>query len=745
MTSRVSLLLLIPLAVAACGPAPARAPAPLRAPPLTVATSPRAPRVDRDFVRRLAATKNFTLGTPTLATPTPDGKAVLFLRSGPRDRRQSLFELDVERGETRELASPEAVMKGPETLSVAERARRERMRVTTTGFSAFELSRDGARVLVSLSGRLFVITRATGAARELPTGAGAALDPHFSPDGRRVAYVRGTDVYTVPVDGGAESAVTKGGSASVTHGIAEFIAQEELERYRGFFWSPDGAQIVYEEADTSKVDLVSVADVAHPEREVERSPYPRPGRPNAEVRFGLVAASGGPTTWIGWDRARFPYVATVRWDDHGQLTLHVLDRLQKDAMLLLVDRKTGETRPLLREHDEAWLDVDPTVPRFLADGRFLWSSDRGGDAALELHGPAGDLVWSAGRGYTSLFDVDEASARAVIGVSLEPTRTGILEVDLSTGKADAPAGAAADVSARFGGGQHDLRVVKEATPTSLPRHRARSRDGRVDTAVPSVAEDPGPIPPAEIVKAGPDEIRVAIVRPRSFDRARRYPVIDAAYGGPHHNVATSSPYLRDQWIADATDAIVVAIDAPGTERRGRAWSRAILGKLGDVPLAGHVAALEALGRDHPEMDTSRVGVYGWSFGGYFAALAVLARPDVYKVAVAGAPVTDWRDYDTCYTERYLGLPDARKGDYDAASLLVRATARATTPRPLLFIHGTADDNVHFTHTLKLVDVMERSSRPFELMPLVGVTHLPYDPDLAEALWTRVAGFLSANL
>jgi dipeptidyl-peptidase-4 len=495
------------------------------------------------------------------------------------------------------------------------------------------------------------------------------------------------------------------------------------------------------------MDLVTIADVAHPEKEPDRVPYPRPGRPNARVRFGLVPFTGGATTWIALDDARWPYVATVTWSEHGKLALYVLDRLQKNAELLLVDTKTGATRPVLAEHDDAWLNVDPSVPRFLADGRFLWSSDRAGERRLELRAASGELVWTAAPGYARLADVDESARRAVVDVHVAPTRSAMVDVDLARGKTEAVApGPPVDRTTRFGSGQHDLFVTREATSTSLARHRAHDRAGKVDVEIPSVAEDPGQIPGAELETVGPDDVRVAILRPRGFVKGRSYPVIDAAYGGPHHNVVQAAPYLRDQWLADATGAIVVAIDARGTERRGRAWERALAGRLGDVPLAGHVEALAELGRAHPEMDMSRVGIYGWSFGGYLAALAIVARPDVFKAGVAGAPVTEWRDYDSAYTERYLGLPEPEKAAYDTASVLVRAAVKPVgTARPLLVIHGTADDNVFFTHTLKLVDVMERAGRPFDLMPLAGITHLPYEPDLAEALWTRVAGFLRGNL
>ncbi len=706
-------------------------------------------QMDREFIRRVALTKSFQLGTPVGATPTPDGKSVLFLRAKARDRSQSLYELDLAKGRTKELLTPEAVAKGPETLSQEERARRERMRVTTAGFSTFEMSRDGARVLVTLSGRLYVLTRATGAVKELKTGEGAAIDPHLSPDGKRVAYVRGADVYAVSTDDDArEIAITRGGTATRTHGLAEFVAQEELERYRGFWWSPDGTKILYEEADSSKMDTIAIPDVLHPDREPERTRYPRPGRPNADVRLGVVALAGGSTTWLAWDRDKLPYVATVTWDK-SQLAVYALDRAQQSAALLAADPQTGKTTTLLAEHDDAWLNVDPSVPRFLPDGRFLWSTERGGEWALELRGTKGEAGPTLfAKGYRELVDVDAARGRVTAVTGDEPQASKVESVALGGGDLrlviELPDGT---VGAHFGEG-HDVYVSQTTWRNSPPRWYVHDLEGKNPVSIPSVAEDPGIVPQPEVVSVGPDAVRVAILRPQSFDKTRKYPVLDAAYGGPHGNevVLSSSKYLRSQWIADATGAIVVALDARGTPHRGRAWERALKDKLGQVPLEGHVAVIEALGKRFPEMDTTRVGIYGGSFGGYLAALGALARPDVFKVAVAIAPVVDWRDYDSCYTERYLGQPDANKAAYDAASLLSYAAPKKDQPvRPLLLVHGTADDNVHYTHSMKLVDAMERAGRPFELLPLVGITHLPYEPVMAEALWTKTAEFLRAGL
>jgi dipeptidyl-peptidase-4 len=708
---------------------------------------------DADLLRALAETRNYRLGAPAHATLTPDGRAVLFLRSGPRDPKQSLFEMDVATGSVRLLASPDALLAGPETLSPEERILRERMRVRTTGFTSLELDHAGAKALVTLSGRVFVVDRASGASRLLATGDGAAVDPRLSPDGTRVAYVRGGDLYVLPLGDGRPTQLTRGGSEHVTHGLAEFVAAEEFDRSRGFWWSPDGAHILFEEADMSKVDVLTIADPFHPEQPPQRIAYPRPGRPNAEVRFGVVALQGGKVAWAQWDRARFPYVVSASWPKGGPPLLYVMDRLQQHGLLLAIEPSTGKATRLLEEVDAAWLNVDPSVPHWLADGSgFLWSTERSGEWQLELRDAGGQFVRALtpkGFGYVALADVDVTRRTAVVGAAADTTQQApwLISLDGATppkrlGPEDRL------VSAHFGT-SHGAYVATEESLSAMPRHFIRSVDGTTEREIPSLAEGPRAMPGVELATVGSDGIRVAIVRPRDFRPGVRYAVVDAAYAGPHHLTVQRSAltFVRAQWMADATSAIVVSIDVRGTPGRGRDWERAIAKELGRVPLEGHIAALRELGAKYPEMDLGRVGVYGWSFGGYFAALAVLARPDVYRVGVAGAPPADWRDYDTAYTERYLGLPEDNAEAYDAASLLTyaRKAAGASAPPPLCILHGTADDNVWFTNSLKLADALARARRPFELVPLGGTTHMLLDAELSEAAWLRTAEVLRRGL
>jgi dipeptidyl-peptidase-4 len=746
---------------AADGPLGRGKSAPRPQPRASAAPRPAAPTwpppIDENAIAAVSQTRAFRVGHPQQLTPTPDGTAVLFLRAaGGRDPRQSLYKLDAKSGEVREILSPEKLLAGGEdTLSPEEKARRERARTTGGGIGSFELSADGLKILVPMAGKLFVFDRMTGQTKQLPTGKGAIFDPHFSPDGSRVAYVRAFDVWSVGSDGrGPETPITTGGTEAKPHGLSEFVAQEELGRLRGFWFSPDGRAVLYEEADQSKVEHPAIVDPAHPTDEPQRAYYPRAGTPNADVRFGLVSANGGATTWVQWDRARFPYVALVRWEKDAPPVLLVLDREQKNAELLSVDARSGKTTPIAREHDDAWVDVDESVGRFLPGGQeYLWSSDRSGERVLELRridtppDAPGKPLTPKGFGYRSVADVDPDRRQVIVQGSNEPTRQGLHRVSLQGGEPQILGPNPGWVHASFGAA-HGLYATYEAATNAFPRFFARTLEGKA-VEIPHTAERPAALPNVELRTVGADQVRIAIVRPHDAAPRANLPVIDYAYGGPGAQmvVADAHRFVRPQLLADAVGAVVVCIDARGTPNRGREWERALAGKLGTVPVEGHVAVLkelvatlEILG----EVDTSRLGVYGWSFGGYFAARAILAHPELFTAAVAGAPPADWRDYDTAYTERFLGLPDKQAAAYSEASLL-DLIKTSPSQRPLLVLHGTADDNVYFGSGLKLVDAMVRAGKPAWLVPLVGQTHLVNDAGANQAAWRRTIEFLRAKL
>ncbi len=711
-------------------------------------------KLDEALVRALAETHSFRSGMPQNAVVTPDGTAVLFLRAEARKPAQSLYKLDLATQRLTRLCSPEEVFKNPDQLSPAEKERRERLRQTATGFTSFELTPDGLQILLPLASHLFVFDRMNGAVRELPVD--GAFDPHLSPDGKRVAYIRENDVRMLDIDGkSAEVTITRGGTEKKPHGMAEFIAQEEFDRERGYWFSPDGKHIAFEEIDQSNVEVLSIADASHPERDPEKYSYPRPGKQNADVSFGIVPAyGGGQATWVEWDHKKFPYVATMRWDDGAPLTMYVLDRAQKNGELLAVDEKTGKTRVLVAEHDEIFLNVDTSVPRWLPDGKsFLWSTEKNGSWELELReiegaGSRGHTLLAPGQGYRALLDVDGAKKTVTVEESAEPTERAVWSIPLNGGAPEQRGPAAQTVGGSFSPHEHDHMIAYVASANAYPRRVVLDASNKEIVTLPSVGELPPWKPELELRRVGVDNYRVAVVRPHNFQTKHKYPVIDAAYGGPGVNVvvADAFKFIRAQIVADATSSIVVLVDARGTPYRDRAWERAIAGKFGTVPIQGHIEAIRTLATEIPEMDLSRVGVYGWSFGGYFSAAAVLSQPDFYTVGVAGAPPADWRDYDTAYTERYLGVPlDAKTEAVYAASSLLEMAKKPTSPRPLLLLHGTADDNVYFTHSLQLAEALARAGRPFNFIPLLGQTHLVADPTRSLLEWNRTVEFLRDKL
>lgn len=702
-----------------------------------------APTVLRDY----AQTRGFSLGRPVKATPTPDGTAVLFLRSGPRTAKLGLYEFNVSTGKTRELLTPEQVLKGAEEkLTAEEKARRERQRISVGGFTAFQISDDGKLILLSLSGRLYVVTRGTNQARELKTGPGV-VDPKFSPDGAKVSYVRDFDVYVYDLATEQESRLTAGGSAILSHGLAEFVAQEEMSRFTGYWWSPDSQQIIYQETDAKGVEIWHVADPIHPEQTPTPFFYPRPGKANVGVKLGVVRVKGGTTTWLHWDRVKYPYLATVRWTKGGPPLLTVQTRDQAEVAVLEVDIATGKTSTLLTERDSTWVNLHQEVPRWLPDGSgYLWVNEHDGGPQLEIRGKQGRLrqiVVPAGEGYQSLVDVDADDKHVYYLASRDPTQAHLYRVDLHPfGEVDKLTEAPGLYTATFAK-NHSVYVQTDRPRQGLPKTTVHHAEGKVFGELPSVAVSPPFSPRVEYHLVGKEEFRTAVVLPRDFDSRKRYPVMLDVYGGPHHQhvVAAESRWLLDQWYADQ-GFIVVAIDGRGTPGRGRDWERAVFKKFGDVPLDDQVAGLQELGAKYPAMDLKRVGIYGWSFGGYMAALAVMRRPDVFHAGVAGAPVVDWLDYDTHYTERYLGIPPKDDDAYRASSLLTYAHQ---LKRPLLLLHGTADDNVYFRHSLKLADALFRQGKDFEILPLSGLTHMVPIPEVNERLHQRIAGFMAKHL
>src|ERR1044072_345434 len=395
-----------------------------------------APPFDEAFLRQFAPPCGFRLGTPQETAIAPDGD-VLFTRTGPRSFVGDLYERDAHSGEVRRLLDANTLLGGgEEQLSAEEKARRERMRKATRGIGGFELSEDGTRLLVPLSDQLFLVERAGGKVTELDSGDGFPFDPQLSPAADRVAFVVDGDLWVVDARAGDQAhRLTTRPGPTVEHAVAEFVAQEEMDRTRGYWWSPDGSRIAYQRNDVSKVDTLYVADPAHPDRPPTPFRYPRAGTPNADVTLGVIPVAGGETRWIEWDHSRWPYLPRVRWPKRGPLTLVVMNRAQTELAILAADEATGTTRTLLTEKDPAWLDLpDPELPLWLADGSgFLWASERHDYWQLELRKADGSFdreLTDAGFGYQSFAGFDNAARRAGVVPSADPTQSQVWRVPL---------------------------------------------------------------------------------------------------------------------------------------------------------------------------------------------------------------------------------------------------------------------------------------------------------------------------
>ncbi|MEY2499454.1 MAG: dipeptidyl-peptidase 4 [Verrucomicrobiota bacterium] len=714
-----------------------------------LARAAEAESADLRYFRELVETRNYSLGQPVSPQLTPDGNAVIFLRGGPRDPVLRLYEFTIAGATLREILAPEKLLQGAqEKLTAEERSRRERERQSLRGFTSFQLSKDGSKILVALSSKLYVITRADPRVAELPGR--SWLDPHFSPDGRAVAAVGGGELHVIDLETKADLAITSGATETLQHGLAEFVAQEEMDRHEGFWWSPDSQWIAYEEVDNSGVETRFIADPLHPETPPAKNFYPRAGTNNAKVRLGIVARSGGATRWLEWDREKYPYLARVVWKEAAApLCITVQNRAQQEELLLAVDPQSGTTRELLREKDAAWLNLDhKPMPVWLKGGReFLWTTERNGAWQLELHSADGALVRDImpnDFGLEQFIDVNEADRSVVTAGGPDSRERHLFRFNL-----DKPAEPRRLTSER---GRHDA-VFGEAKEQMLHRFdlldgRAgwevlRSSDGGKVVTLPSVAEHPSSLPMVELTRTtSPRPMDAAIIRPRDFKKGRRYPVILDVYAGPGHKQVLAQPdrYMIDQWMANR-GYIVVAIDGRGTPGHGREWERAIRGNLIDVALADQIDGLEALAKQEPAMDLKRVGVVGWSFGGYFSAMAISRRPDIFRCGVVGAPVVTWENYDTHYTERYLGLPSENAEGYRASSVLTYAPELR---QPLLLIHGLTDDNVYVQHSMQLSDALFNAGKTFNFLPLLG-THMVSDPLLRLRRQTRIAEFFDANL
>ncbi len=700
-------------------------------------------------------TKGFTAGQPRAVSVSSDGARVIFLRSaGPEDTTDQLWVFDVATATERLVCDPAALAADPlrrdrpGDVPEAERALRERMRLSASGIGSYATDPAGRVAAFALGGTLMVADLVTGEAAPHPT-AGPVIDPRPDPTGRRVGYVCRGALHALDLIRGEDALLAaEADNDEVTWGLAEFIGAEEFGRFRGYWWSPDGTTVLAARVDNSRVQRWHLYDPALPAEPPRAIAYPAAGTPNAEVTLHLLDLDGG---WVDvhWDRETYPYLVSVSWSEVGGPLVTVLRRLQQHGLVLAVDPRTGETQVHAELADPRWVEPVSGSPCYLSDGRVLIGGELAHDgydarclfadgglltpASLYVRRVCGrlgpDLLVEATDGEPSeqhLYRVETRSAAATVEVHRLTPDPG-WHVGHSGGETLAVGALSLDRPGTqwtvYSGGTEVGRLRSTAaTPPYAPRPALeRVTDRRLPTGV---------------------------LYPTTHVAGRRLPVLVDIYGGPGHQevVAARAYWLERQWWADAGFAVVV-IDNRGTPGVAPSFEKVIHRRLADIILTDQVDALDALADKHSDLDLTRVAIRGWSFGGWLAALGVLRRPDIYRCAIAGAPVTDWTLYDTAYTERYLGLPGDAGDIYTHNSLLEAAAEPVLANddvRPILVIHGMVDDNVVSAHSMRLSAALLGAGRPHSMIPLPGATHMAAG-GLAQRLLRLELDFLRQHL
>ncbi len=684
------------------------------------------------FPRQQARTRRFSLGVPRDFAIAPDGSRVYFLRTrSGTDSVNCLWQFDVATGTERLLFNPATLGQDDSAaIPAEERMRRERARESSGGIVRFSTDREMSRAAFDLAGRLYTVDLSTEAVSELDAG-GTAIDPRMDPTGRSVAYVEAGALRVVSVDGKRSRVLASPEDANITYGLAEFVAAEEMGRQRGYWWSPDGSSLLVARVDVTRVNRWYIAEPSNPSNRPVEVPYPAAGTDNADVTLRVMGLDG-TSVEVVWDRAEFEYLTTANWSEHGLLIV-VQTRDQRTMRILEVDPANGETSLLREDRDACWVDIVAGLPARLSDGTLVWSVDDGAKRLV-----VGDqAVTGVDLEVRDVVDVD--GDVVVFRASTVATEVGIYTWSRGDGVRPLLGDAASPAmwrARRAGGTTVLIRRGFDTPAVQVSVHRGDEHAGDIE----SLAEIPAIALNARLVTLGERKLHAALVLPDGYALGSgTLPVLLDPYGGPGFQrvVASAGSYLESQWFADHGFAVLV-VDGRGTPGRGPAWDRSIRGDTATYALEDQVDALQAAAKEWPDLDLSRVAIRGWSYGGYLAAAAVLRRPDVFHVAVAGAPVTEEHLYDTHYTERYLGHPAQEPENYARTSLITDAPKLS---RPLMLIHGLSDDNVVVAHTLRLSAALLAAGREHTVLPITGATHMANDEAVAEHLLLLELAFI----
>lgn len=708
------------------------------------------------------------MAIPSDLTFSPDDKLIAYLFSPERSLTRQLFAYDLQSGQHGLLIAPPEGGTTEERLSLEETLRRERMRQLELGVTQYAWGGQGDRILIPSQGDLYVCEGLRPEARQplrrLITHQGQpVLEARFSPDGNWVAYVQDAELYVVPFMGGEPRQLTEGARGTgKTHGLAEYIAQEEMGRSTGFWWAPDNSRLAFTEVDETHIPVYRIVHQgkdATGEGAQEDHRYPFAGQANARVRLGVVSREGGVPVWMDLGKDEDIYLARVQWLPDGRLTAQVENREQTELELVVFDPLTGQRKTLLREINDVWINLhDLFRPLEQAhegkNGWFIWASERSGFRHLYLYDGEGNLVRPLTAGAWMLDDIsgiDEANEKVYFtGTDQGPTECHLYMIPFAGGK---PQRITQEP------GTHAV-VIDHATQRFIDTYQGldqppvvslRSLDDGSELAVIYDERDPRidelDLQPPELVSL-PNRAGVKLYgilyRPEAKFGSGPYPTIVMVYGGPHAQMVTNSwtvtARMRLQYLR-SLGFLVFVLDNQGSSRRGLAFEAVIKHELGHVEVDDQVDGVRWLvtkGLADPE----RVGIIGWSYGGYMAVMCLARAPETFKAAVAGAPVTHYDGYDTHYTEHYMGTPQTNPKGYRESSVMAHVP---NIKGKLMLVHGLIDENVHFRHTARLVNALIAARKTYDLLLFPDERHMPRK--LADRVYMeeRIRDFFLENL
>jgi dipeptidyl-peptidase-4 len=697
---------------------------------------------------------------------SPDGRRVGLLQGRPNDRHQlDLWTYDVKSGKL-DMRVDSMQLVPAEQLSDAEKARRERERTADFhGIVDYDWAPDGRHVLFTLGGELYLYdldAPPKAALRQLTHAAKPVIDPQVSPRGRYVSFVRDQDLWVIDLADGSERRLTTDGGGTIHNAEAEFIAQEELGQTSGYWWAPDDSAIAYKRFDEGPVPIARRFEIYADRTAVVEQRYPAAGEPNVAVTLGLVSPTGGETRWVDLGTNPDIYLVRADWTPDGrEFAFQRLARNQQRLDLILVDAGTLHQTPLVSETSATWINLADDL-RFLKSQRaFIWSSERSGTNELYLYDLDGQLRHPLTQGawnVDELLAVDETAGLVYFASNKEA----VIDQQIYTVRLDGHDAADPRRISR-GDGWHAAQFARDSKRVALyvdtfsnsdtpPQVSINAPDGhRVAWIEANTLDSSHPYWPyldrhvlpefGHIRAEDGQDLEYSLMKPPGFDPSRRYPVFVTVYGGPTVQlVARTWPNMIDEYMAQQ-GYVVFTLDNRGSARRSRAFSDPIYRRLGDIEVRDQLAGIRWLG-GLPFIDPKRIGVFGWSYGGYMTLMLLAKGSDRIAAGAAVAPVTDWRLYDTAYTERYLGTPQENAQGYADSSVFAWLGGLKSS---LFLAHGMADDNVLFTNSTRLMSELQNRGVQFELMTYPGAKHGLSTPQMKIHVYTAIRDFFDRRV